>query len=211
MSRRSVGTGPGASRARGSASRWRAARARARHRGRGCLDARCARRGGRERAPGDRRAPRGGVFVPGPAAVKPEDVAAAGRSVSVTAPSGTAPCSRRTARSFRPTTTRGTRPGRRSTHGSRPSSGRSTRSSRSTSAPPTPSGGWLIVRFSAARGHRPRRDRADRARVVPDALVALDVRDGAREAELAVARRRRRRGPARRLPRPLAATSTHGT
>ena len=37
-----------------------------------------------------------------------------------------------------------------------------------------------------------------------DALVALDVRVGARQAELALVRRRRRDRHARRLPRPLA-------
>ena len=51
---------------------------------------------------------------------------------------------------------------------------------------------------------RPGRDRADRARLLPDALVALDVRRRAREAELALDRRRDTRRAARRLPRAVA-------
>ena len=51
---------------------------------------------------------------------------------------------------------------------------------------------------------RPRRDRADRAGLVSDAVVAVDVRDGARQAQLAVARRSRRVRRAGRVPRPLA-------
>ena len=61
------------------------------------------------------------------------------------------------------------------------------------------------VRPAEARAARPRRDRADRARVVSDALVALDVRGRAREAELALPGGVRPRvGRARRLSRHLA-------
>ena len=60
------------------------------------------------------------------------------------------------------------------------------------------------ARPAAPRARRPRRDRADRAGLVSDAVVAVDVRDGARQAELAVARRNRRVRRAGRVPRPLA-------
>ena len=79
------------------------------------------------------------------------------------------------------------------------------RSCRSTCALPTPTLGARMsfsLRRLAAR--RPRRDRGDRAGVVPDAVVALDVRERAREAELALDRRGARpTGDARRLPRAL--------
>src|SRR5581483_10473434 len=80
----------------------------------------------------------------------------------------------------------------------------STRSSRSTSAFRT----WTHddVRTPPARARRPRRDRGDRAPLLPDAVVALDVRRRAREAELDLPRRVRcgRRGRrARRLSRRL--------
>ena len=53
---------------------------------------------------------------------------------------------------------------------------------------------WLPVILELRRlvARRPRRDRGDRAGVVSDAVVALDVRVGAREAELPLVRRRRR-------------------
>ena len=55
-----------------------------------------------------------------------------------------------------------------------------------------------------ARARRPRRDRADRARVVPDAVVALDVRGRARQAVARSASARSTRTAARRLPDRLA-------
>ena len=61
------------------------------------------------------------------------------------------------------------------------------------------------ARPAAARAARPQRDRADRARVVSDAVVALDVRRRARQAELALAGGvRPGDGEPRRLPRHLA-------
>ena len=50
------------------------------------------------------------------------------------------------------------------------------------------------------RAARPGRDRADRAQLVPDALVALDVRGRARQAVVALPRRLRGRDRADRLP-----------
>src|SRR5438552_5828663 len=85
---------------------------------------------------------------------------------------------------------------------------RSTRSSRSTSASPTPKETSNDDdRASPTRARRPGRDRGDRAPLLPDALVSLDVRGRAREAELDLPRRVRggQRGRrARRLPDRLA-------
>ena len=65
-------------------------------------------------------------------------------------------------------------------------------------------GGAGERRAPQARAARPGRDREDRARVVSDSLVALDVRRRARQAELALARGVRAGGRrARRLPRHL--------
>ena len=59
------------------------------------------------------------------------------------------------------------------------------------------------VDIRALDAHRPQLDRGDRARLLPDAVVALDVRGRAREADVALPRRVRGR-PARRLPDHLA-------
>ena len=80
-----------------------------------------------------------------------------------------------------------------------------TRSSRSTCVLPTRSRADARddrVRRSRAQG--PRRDRAHRARVVRDAVVALDVRRRAREGVVGLPRRARRDEHARRLPDHLA-------
>ena len=64
-------------------------------------------------------------------------------------------------------------------------------------------GGDARARAAAAGARRPRRDRADRGGVLPDALVPLDVRVRARKAELALVRGGRRDRRPRRIPRPL--------
>ena len=76
------------------------------------------------------------------------------------------------------------------TRRSRASSGRSTRSSRSTSALPDAEAATRVnVELRRLDAHDLDARRGDRARVVPDAMVALDVRRGVREAELARDRR----------------------
>ena len=67
------------------------------------------------------------------------------------------------------------------------------------------------VEPAAPRARRPRHGRGDRARVVPDAVVALDVRRGAAEAERARARRVPRRAASSSGTRSSRATSTRGT
>src|SRR5438132_2991962 len=79
------------------------------------------------------------------------------------------------------------------------------RSSRSTSATPTRSRrhDGRRDRHSRALDHRPERHRDDREACVPHAVVALDVRIRAREADFDLPRRVRGRAP-RRLHRQLA-------
>ncbi len=119
--------------------------------------------------------------------------------------------SRARARSSRRTTTHGTSRTLASTRRSRPTSGRSTRSSRSTCALPTRRRRSRERRAAAPRAGRSRRRRGDRARVVSDAVVALDVRRRAPQAELARARRVRTRTACSSGTRSSRATSTRGT
>ena len=119
--------------------------------------------------------------------------------------SGTARCSRRPAPRSRPTTASCTSRARACTRGSPPTSGRPSSSSRSTSGFPTRTGSVRDDRVPKAQAARPGLDRGDRARLVPDAVVAVDVRGRAREAVLDLPRRGRHRSRrARRLPDHLA-------
>ena len=165
--------------------------------GRGCAggdagDRREAARGVRARPAGCRsrrsRARAGRVCV-GDGAVRYRDAASSRR----------APTCRRT-------TTSAICRARASTPSSRATSGRSSWSSRSTCAlPDAVEAARDEPRAAEARAARPRRDREDRARVVSDAVVALDVRRRARQAELALARGvRPETEGARRLSRHLA-------
>ena len=143
---------------------------------------------------------RGEVFVPGPRAVTPDElVIPPGASSSATAPAVIAICSSRVGRRCHRRTPCCTCPAPPSTRRSQRRSDRPRRSSRCTSASPMRRGGWRELLVAPARARRPRRDRADRARLVPDALVALDVRRRAREAELPLDRCRDARRAARRV------------
>ena len=121
-------------------------------------------------------------------------------------------CSRRPAPRSRPTTIPPTCRPRGCSSPTPPTSARRRRSSRSTSAPPTPcrADDRARDRDPPARALRPERDRLDRAARLPHALVALDVRLGARQGELDLPRRLRGR-PARSATWSTPATSTRGT
>ena len=82
---------------------------------------------------------------------------------------------------------------------------------RSTCACPMPRRRSRERRAPPARGARPRRRRGDRARVVSDAVVALDVRRRAAQAELAGARRVHARATSSSGTRSSRATSMRGT
>ena len=211
-----VGTGPGSFTEHPDRPGDRArARARARRPGRRRLDARRARRRRAERAFPVIDARRREVFVPGPRVVAPDDLELEPGTFCVGegAVRYRASCSSARARAFRRTTTsctsrtprlhaslaRDVRAGRCGRADLRPRARREARSCMNDRAPPP-------------RAARPRRDRGDRARVVPDAVVALDVRRAssrsrARSALGAFDPERR----ARRLPDSSRATSTPGT
>ena len=203
---------PGASPAPASASPCPRHRPRPRSSRRRRVDARCARRRRGGRASGRRRPPRRGVR-PGPRAVAPDGLGASVCGVT---------CVGDGARRYRIVLERAgavVPPDASPLHVPRASLHAALAVAlvppkpffRSTGACPTPYGRSHELRAAQTRARRPRRNRGDREGVLPDPVVALDVRERGREAELALDCRRDTRRGADRLPRAVPATSMPGT
>ena len=170
---------------------------------RGRLDARrpgrrCRRRRCRSSMPAGGRSSRSD---PGPACLRPEQLAVEpGRlcvgdgAIRYRDAARGAPGQR-----FRRTTIRAMFPGRGTTRGSRSRSARPSWPSRSTCGLPTPtgrsSGRRAVIELRPLTLVRPRRDREDRAALVPDSVVPIDVRRRAVEAVVLLRRCLRPRSP----------------
>ena len=207
-----VGTGPGELHRRSASGSRRRAGSRSRSTSRSPASRRCTRSPAAQPVIDARR---GEVFSDGPGASRrPEELDVAGmRLVGDGAVRYRDALRGRAAPRCRPTTTPRTCPPRTCWSRTPARFGPAdARRARSTSAPRTRSRAddRRRDRDPPARARRPRRHRGDRAARVPDAVVALDVRLRAREADVDLPRRVRGR-PARRLHRSTRATSTPGT